>query len=82
MSFNGLQDIQCMVKCVENVKCRSYNTNTKDGRCEINGKALFDNGITLSTASDWLYKSTNYNSTLVSRIDHFVYSSLFIDFLV
>ena len=65
--FNGLQDTQCMVKCVKNVKCRSYNTNRKDGRCEINGKALVDNGTILKADPDWVYKSTNYSLNLVCK---------------
>ena len=64
-SFSSLQDTQCMVKCIENAKCRSYNTNRKDGRCEINGKALADNGAILKADSDWVYKSTDYSLNLV-----------------
>ena len=64
-SFIGLQDTQCMVKCVKNVKCRSYNTNRKDGRCEVNGKALVDNGTILNADSDWVYKSTDYSLNVV-----------------
>ena len=71
MSFNGLQDTECMVKCVENEKCRSYNTNKKDGRCEINGKALADSGAILETDSNWVYKSTDYSSKLVC--EHFIF---------
>ena len=69
MSFNGLQDTQCMIKCIENAKCRSYNTNKEDGRCEINGKAMVDNGTVLATDTNWVYKSTDYSSTLVCNID-------------
>ena len=65
MSFNGLHDTQCMVKCAENVECRSYNTNRKDGRCEINRKALADSGTVLTTDSNWVFKSTDYSSNLV-----------------
>jgi len=68
MSFNGLQDTECMVKCVENEKCRSYNTNRKDGRCEINGKALADSGTLLKTDPNWVYKSTNYSSNLIGPV--------------
>ena len=64
-SFYGLQDTQCMVKCVENEKCRSYNINVKDGTCEVNGKASADNGAILKTDPDWVYKSTDYSSNLV-----------------
>ena len=69
MSFSALEDTQCMVKCIENAKCRSYNTNKEDGRCEINGKALVDNGTKLVTDTNWVYKSTNYSSTLVCSIN-------------
>ena len=65
ISFHGLNDTQCMVKCVKNVKCRSYNIHRKDEKCEISGKALGDTNTTLKTASGWVYKSTDYNSTLV-----------------
>ena len=71
MSFNGLQDTECMVKCVKNEKCRSYNTNRKDGRCEINGKALADSGTLLKTDPNWVYKSTNYSLNLVCG--HFIF---------
>ena len=71
MSFNGLMDVQCMIKCIENSKCRSYNTNT-NGKCEINKKALVDNGTSLTTDSDWVYKSTDYSSTLVCIFIAFV----------
>ena len=69
MSFNGLRDTQCMMTCIKNVRCHSYNTNRNDGRCEINGKALVDNGTVLVTDPNWMYKSTDYSSTLVCNID-------------
>ena len=65
MSFNGLNDVLCMIKCIENAKCRSYNINTKDGRCEISRKALVDTGTALTIDSDWNFKTTDYKTTLV-----------------
>ena len=63
--FHGIGDAQCMVKCMEHMKCRSYNTNAKSLICEINKKAFGDNGTKLIDASDWVYKSTDYKSELV-----------------
>lgn len=72
MTFTGLKDFQCMIKCVENARCRSYNTNANDGGCEINGKALIDSGTSLTSDADWTYKSTDYNTTLVCFVSSLI----------
>ena len=63
---SGITDIQCTVKCVEHHKCRSYNININSGECHLNSKALGDAGTELLTESGWMYKSTDYNETMVS----------------
>ena len=67
----GLEDGQCMMKCVEHRKCRSYNLNVKDKICELNSKAHADNGTMLADETDWIYKSTDYKNLLVSIHDFF-----------
>ena len=58
-------DIQCIVLCVQNQKCRSYNVNEAKLICELNNKALADNGTQLTDDTEWLYKSTDYNNLFV-----------------
>ena len=64
---DGLDDIACMVKCVEHPKCRSYNINKEFLKCELNSKALGDLQVVLTSEPGWLYKSTDYNNTLVCK---------------
>ncbi|XP_065060838.1 protein crumbs homolog 1-like isoform X2 [Rhopilema esculentum] len=61
----GLDESQCMMKCVEHRKCRSYNLNVKEKLCELNSKAHADNGTVLAEETDWTYKSTDYSNRLV-----------------
>eukprot|EP00795_Rhopilema_esculentum_P007211 gene7211-12891_t len=61
----GLEDGQCMMKCVEHRKCRSYNWNVEEKLCELNSKAHADNGTVLADETDWIYKSTDYDNLLV-----------------
>ena len=63
---HGLNDVQCMVKCVEHKRCQSYNINTNDLICEINSKAHIDEGTNLVDDPKWIYKSTDFTSELVS----------------
>ena len=65
---DGLGDIACMVKCVEHPKCRSYNINRDLLKCELNGKAMGDPQVVLTSEPGWLHKSTDYNNTLVSKL--------------
>ena len=58
-------DVQCTILCVGNEKCRSYNINEAKLICELNSKALYDNGTELTDDSEWLYKSTDYNNPIV-----------------
>ena len=58
-------DVQCTVLCVENRKCRSYNIHVAKMICELNSKALIDNGTKLTDDMGWVYKSTNYSGLYV-----------------
>ena len=58
-------DVQCTVLCVENRKCRSYNIHVAKMICELNSKALIDNGTKLTDDMGWVYKSTNYSDLYV-----------------
>ena len=63
---HGLNDVQCMVKCVEHKQCRSYNINTNNLICEISSKAHADEGAHLANDPEWVYRSTDFSSKLVS----------------
>lgn len=65
-THHGVTDISCMIKCVENQKCRSYNIDRASGECQLNSKVFGDADSVLSDGNGWLYKSTDYNETLVS----------------
>ena len=62
---NGLNDVQCMAKCIEHVKCRSYNIQRDKQVCELNAKAFGDVNTQLTVKPGWVYKSTDYNNKLV-----------------
>ena len=49
-------DVQCTILCVQNNKCRSYNIQRVKLICELNGKAVADNGTELSDDVEWFYK--------------------------
>ena len=66
--YKGLDEEQCMIKCVEQRKCRSYNLNAKEKLCELNSKAHVDNGTVLDDETDWIYKSTDYDNRLVGML--------------
>ena len=61
----GATNVQCTIFCVQNLKCRSYNINQAKLVCELNSKALADNGTVLVDDKEWQYKSTNYSNLLV-----------------
>ena len=61
----GATNVQCTVFCVQNLKCRSYNINQAKLVCELNEKALADNGTELADDKEWQHKSTNYSSLWV-----------------
>ena len=62
---NGLNDVQCMAKCIEHAKCRSYNIQRDRQICELNDKAFGDVNTQLTDKPGWVYKSTDYNNKLV-----------------
>ena len=61
----GATNVQCTIFCVQNLKCRSYNINQVKLVCELNSKALADNGTVLVDDKEWQYKSTNYSNLWV-----------------
>ena len=65
-THENMNDIKCTVKCVEHYKCRSYDFNANDRRCQLNSKAFGDKDTELIDSPGWYYKSTDYNNTLVS----------------
>ena len=67
-------DVQCMILCIQNGKCRSYNMQRTKLICELNGNSLADNGAKLSDDIEWLYRSTNYSSPLVCSFFAFLAS--------
>ena len=66
-THENVNDIKCTVKCVEHYKCRSYDFNANDRRCQLNSKAFGDKDTELIDSPGWYYKSTDYNNTLVSK---------------
>jgi len=64
----GATNVQCTIFCVQNLKCRSYNINQAKLVCELNSKALADNGTVLVDDKEWQYKSTNYINLLVGPL--------------
>lgn len=63
----NVTDVECMKKCIEHVKCQSYNTNRSSRVCELSSKAIAsDAGTQLSDDPGWVYKSTDYKNKLVS----------------
>ena len=64
-SETGMNDVQCMVKCMELSKCQSYNIQIDAGICQLNSRSERGNSTKLSDAPGWLYKSTDFNDKLV-----------------
>ena len=64
--ISNMTDVECMVKCVKELACKSYNINRSRKICQLNSKALGEPGVVLSSMPGWVYKSTDYNATLVS----------------
>ena len=64
-TYYQTNDIQCTIQCVSNQKCRSYNINRSKNICEINGEHFSENITKLRRDDEWVYKSTDYNQTLV-----------------
>ena len=64
-SETGMNDVQCMVKCIELSKCQSYNIKIDVGICQLNSKSEGGNATKISDAPGWLYKSTDFNDQMV-----------------
>ena len=62
----AVDDLQCMAKCAQHAKCKSYNINKEKQICELNAKTYGEANTQLSDEEGWLYKSTDYDSKLVS----------------
>ena len=63
---SDMTDVECMVRCVQELACKSYSINRSRKICQLNSKALGEPGVALSSMPGWVYKSTDYNTTLVS----------------
>ena len=63
--ISNTNDRGCMRLCVQHPKCRSYNVERTASKCELNSKALGDENALLVSRPGWIYKSTDYSSTLV-----------------
>eukprot|EP00794_Sanderia_malayensis_P017390 gene17390-19132_t len=68
MEERNTDNVQCTQKCVEQPKCRSYNLNIDEKICQLNSKALIDNNTSLIQQPGWVYRSTDYNYTLVGVV--------------
>ena len=64
-TISNTSDVQCMVKCVEHHKCRSYNSKIGEKKCELNSKAIGGKDTVLISKPGWVYKSTDYKATQV-----------------
>ena len=65
-TFKGITDVQCTAECAEHPLCKSYNIHRENKICQLNSKKQGDFNVTLIQSAGWLYKSTDYNETLVS----------------
>ena len=65
-TIKGITDAQCTAECAEHPLCRSYNIHRENKICELNSKKDGDFNVTLIPSAGWVYKSTDYNETLVS----------------
>ena len=66
--ITNTNDVGCMLQCIQSPPCKSYNINREKMICQLNSKALGENGVALSSMKQWVYKSTDYNNTLVNYI--------------
>ena len=68
----GVDETSCKAECLHNERCKSININKEEMICQINGKVAEDlhDGIELVTTEGWTYKSTDYQSNLVSINKH------------
>ena len=65
-TITGVDDIQCMVHCVEYPFCRSYAINSAFKTCSLFDRRLGDNEKTaLISETGWIYKTTDFKATLV-----------------
>eukprot|EP00794_Sanderia_malayensis_P017986 gene17986-19783_t len=70
-SFTNLQDFECEDKCRLNPKCKSINMEKEGSKsCQLNSVSTSEKitaGNALVAKTGWVYKTTDYNSTLIGE---------------
>eukprot|EP00795_Rhopilema_esculentum_P014116 gene14116-5109_t len=61
----GTNELDCIQSCTGHKNCLSYNINPGEKKCELNSKTSYHEGAALVSRPGWIYKSTNYNETLI-----------------
>eukprot|EP00794_Sanderia_malayensis_P017988 gene17988-19785_t len=71
-TFTNLQDFECEDKCRLNPKCKSINMEKEGSKsCQLNSVSTSETitaGNALVAKTGWVYKTTDYNSTLIAWI--------------
>lgn len=67
----GTSALHCESACSQNIKCKSVNFYSKNGTCQLNRKSKEDPAeeLELTPMNGWIYKSTNYDTELVSKLN-------------
>eukprot|EP00794_Sanderia_malayensis_P017985 gene17985-19782_t len=70
-TFTNLQDFECEDKCRLNPKCKSINMEKEGSKsCQLNSAStgeIIPGGNALVAKTGWVYKTTDYNSTLIGE---------------
>eukprot|EP00794_Sanderia_malayensis_P017984 gene17984-19781_t len=70
-TFTNLQDFECEDKCRLNPKCKSINMEKEGSKsCQLNSVSTGEKipgGNALVAKTGWVYKTTDYNSTLIGE---------------
>ncbi|XP_065052577.1 fibropellin-1-like [Rhopilema esculentum] len=61
----GTNELDCIQSCTGHKNCLSYNVNPGEKKCELNSKTRYHEGAALVSKPGWIYKSTDYNETLI-----------------
>ena len=64
----GTNELDCIQSCTGHKNCLSYNVNPGEKKCELNSKTRYHEGAALLSKPGWIYKSTDYNETLVCML--------------
>ena len=60
---------QCVARCIEHPKCKSFNHRMNSTGCTLNSKYAGMFGTSLVAMANWSYASTDYKATKVSRAE-------------